>query len=133
ALQAALAGGDRAGARGVVRIDLADDEQAFAPAADCLGDRLLGAALAVHLRRVDQRDAEVEPELDGGNLGGPLRTAPAHAPGAEAQNRPLLARFQHDGSHAFPPVPAQDALSRRVIFRRVLARYSLAGPYPCAL
>src|SRR6185437_6637511 len=61
-LQAALAGGHRAAAGGIVRVDLADQEDLVAAAGDDLADHFLGAALAIHLGGIDQRHAEGEPE-----------------------------------------------------------------------
>ena len=86
-LEAALAGRDGAAPRGVVRIDLADQAYFVAPARDRLGDDLLGAAFAVHLGGVDQRDAEIEPELQRGDLGVERAALLAHAPGALAEHR----------------------------------------------
>ena len=45
--------GDSAFARGVVRIDFADQEGLVAPARERFADQFLGLALAVHLRRID--------------------------------------------------------------------------------
>src|SRR5258708_22531048 len=49
ALQAPLACRDGAMLRGVVRIDLADDEDLVVPPGNRLSDDLLGTALAIHL------------------------------------------------------------------------------------
>ena len=102
-LQAALAGGDGAFARGVVRIDLADEIDLVAQAPHGLADDLLGDALAVHLGRIDQPDAELEPQLDGGHLGRPLGLALAHAPSAQPEHRDLLACLERHGSHSAAP------------------------------
>src|SRR5262249_34528607 len=61
-LEAALAGGGDAAARGVVRIDFADDEGLVAAAGEGLADQLLDGALAVHLGRIDERQPEIEAE-----------------------------------------------------------------------
>ena len=74
-------------ARGIVRIDLADEIDLVAPAGDGLGHDLLGAALAVHLGGVDQVQAEIEAELQRLGLGGPIRAALAHVPRAEPEHR----------------------------------------------
>ena len=98
-LEAALAGRNGTFARGVVRIDLAHQEDVVPAAGHGFRQHLLGAALAVHLRRIDQPDTEIEPELDRRHLGRPLRLALAHAPGAEAQHRHLVTAFQGHVSH----------------------------------
>lgn len=105
-LQAALAGLDRGTLAGVVRIDLADDEQLVAPAADRFGNRLLRTALAIHLRRVDQGHAEIDGELDGGDFLGAARAVFAHAPGADSEGRHartggkrIGTYVQHGGEH----------------------------------
>ena len=64
ALQASLAGGDGAGARGILRQHLADDEHLVAATCDGFGHDPLGFAVAIHLGGIDQRHAEVEPELE---------------------------------------------------------------------
>jgi len=51
--ETALARGDGAGPRRVLGLDLADDEAVVAPPFDCLGDDLLGTALAIELGGVD--------------------------------------------------------------------------------
>ena len=98
-LEAALAGRNGALARGVVRIDLAHQEDLVAPAGHGLRQHFLGSALAVHLGRIDQPDAEIEPELDRRHLGRPLRLALAHAPRAEPQHRHLVTAFEGHRSH----------------------------------
>ncbi len=60
--QALLARRDRAAEAGVLWQHLADDENFVALSADRFTDDGLGAAVAVHLGRVDQRDTQVEPE-----------------------------------------------------------------------
>ena len=74
-----------------MRIDLADQEDVVAPSRDRFADHRLGAAFAVHLGGVDQRDAEVEPELERRDLGVELRALLAHAPGALAEHGHLAA------------------------------------------
>ncbi len=98
-LQAALAGGNRPLARGVVRIDLADEEEIVAPPGDGLADDGLRHAFAVHLGRIDQPHAELDPQLHRRQLGRPLGRALAHAPGAEPQHRHLLSVLELHGSH----------------------------------
>ena len=99
ALEAALAGGDGALARGVVGIDLADEVDVVAQGAHGVADDLLGLALAVHLGGVDEAQAELEAELHRLELGGPLGGALAHAPGAETQHRHLLTTLQRHRAH----------------------------------
>ena len=95
-LEAALAGRDDAAPRGVVRIDLADQAHLVAPARDRLGDDLLGAAFAVHLGGVDQGDAEIEPELQRGDLG-VERAAPAR-PCPRCPGRAPASRDRREGA-----------------------------------
>jgi hypothetical protein len=92
ALERSLAGAHELRARGVVGIELAHDEHLVAPPVDGFGDYLLGAALAVHLRGVDERHAEVDAELEGRDFIGARGRVFAHAPGAEAQPRNRAAR-----------------------------------------
>jgi len=86
-LQAARAGRRHAGARGVVRIHLADHEGPVALAGDRLRHHLLGAAVAVHLGGVDQRHAQVEAEAQRGGLVLGAALALTHPPGALADGR----------------------------------------------
>ena len=95
--QAARAGRLHAGAGGVVRIDLADQENAVALALDRLGDDFLGPAFGVHLGGVDQRHAEIDAEAQGIGLPLRVRGAFAHVPGALAESRDLGAVRQSDG------------------------------------
>ena len=97
--QAALAGGDRARGGSVVGIDLADQEDLVAPAGDRLADDLLGTAVGIHLGRVDQRQAEVEPAAQGRELGAAAGLVLAHAPGALAEHRHELATRQPQRTH----------------------------------
>ena len=102
-LQAAFAGGDRVGARCVARMHLADDEDVLAPVADRLGHHLLGAALAIHFRRVDQSEAEVDGRPQGLDLvAAPVRIL-AHPPGPDAEARDLFSIRQGDVSHGNLP------------------------------
>ena len=90
-LQAPLAGGDGAGARGILRQHLAHDEHLVAASPDGLGHDPLGLSVAIHLGGVDQRHAEVEAELERGDLLGAAARALAHAPCALAEARHDLA------------------------------------------
>ena len=73
--------------RSVMRIHLCNNEHAIALTFDCVGYNFLSAAFAVHLRGIDQRHAEVETELERGDLGGELAAPFAHAPCALAEHR----------------------------------------------
>jgi len=81
-LQAALAGLDRAATRGVLRQHLADEENLVAPVHDRRADELLGTAVAVHFRGVDQVHAEIEAEAQRRNFLAAPPAIFAHAPGA---------------------------------------------------
>ena len=112
-LQAPLAGGDGAGARGILRQHLADDEDLVAAPGDRLGHDPLGFAVAIHLGGVDQRHAEVEPELERGNLLVAKAAALAHAPSAVAEPRHSLAGGELEGwdlgrCHGWRECPSRD-------------------------
>lgn len=59
-LQACLARAGKAGARCIVRICLADDEQLVANAAQCLGYQRFRRTIAVHFSRIDERHAQFD-------------------------------------------------------------------------
>ena len=63
ALQAVLARRDRAAARRVLGQHLADEIDLLAPPRDDLRDELFGAAVAVHLGRVDKVQTKVEADV----------------------------------------------------------------------
>ena len=87
--QRALAGGDGAGARGVVGQHLGDEEHLVAAAGDGLADDALGGAAAVHLGGVDVVHAEIEAAAqrrDGG-----AAVAVFDVPGALADHRHVAA------------------------------------------
>jgi hypothetical protein len=69
-----------------VRVDLADQVDLVAAAGDRLAHHFLGAALAVHLGRVDQGHAEFHAEAQGGHLGLAGGGVFAHVPGALAED-----------------------------------------------
>src|SRR5262245_35302444 len=104
AAQAALAGGNRSLARGVVRVDLADEVEAVTLAGHRLPDDLLGAALAVHFGGVEQPHAEIKTKLERLDLGAALALALAHAPGAEAQHGNAFTGFQGNRPHRRHPL-----------------------------
>jgi len=95
----ALAGGDRAGSRGVVGIDLADQEYLVATAGDGLGRHLFRTAFAIHLGGVDEGEPEVETGAQSLHLVLPLAGPLAHAPRAETEGRYFLAGCESDGLH----------------------------------
>ena len=72
-------------------------KQLVAPPFDGLGDDLLGAAFAIELGGVDQRHAEIEPELKRRDLFVEGAPAFAHAPGALAELRHCFAGRKRDG------------------------------------
>ncbi|MNS88078.1 hypothetical protein D3C72_1220400 [compost metagenome] len=122
--QAALAGLARAAAAGVVRVDLADDEEVFAlhiARAQRLGhglaDHGLGTALAVHLGRVDQAVAQADGLAHRGHLGRAAGGVFAHAPGAETENRHLAAGGEWKCSHGHDGTQALWAGARVRVFR----------------
>jgi hypothetical protein len=62
--QTALASRNRRFSACIVRIHLGHYSDLIAPTGDCASNDFLGAAVAVHLRRVDERHAEVEAERE---------------------------------------------------------------------
>jgi hypothetical protein len=109
-LQTALAGFDDTVPRSVVGQHLADDEEAVAQPARGLGNDLLGGAIAVHFRGVDQGQAELDSEPDRRRLFLRAAAVLAHVPSALAEGRHLLAvRQRHLGQsvgHRCSPVAA---------------------------
>ena len=87
--QRALAGGDGAGARGVVRQHLGDEEHLVAAAGDGLADDALGGAVAVHLGGVDVVHAEIEAAAQ--RRDGRAAVAVFDVPGALADHRHVAA------------------------------------------
>src|SRR5215207_7884188 len=85
-------------AAGVVGVDLADQERPVAQTLNGLPDDLLGAALGVHLGRVDERQAELDAEPKGGDLSRALPGALAHGPGALSECGNRFSGRQQDGS-----------------------------------
>ncbi len=88
--QAALAGGRNAGARGILRQHLADDEQLVPLPCAGLGDDLLGTPAGVHLGGVDQGHAEVDPKTQRIDLTPRLAVLLAHVPRALAKRGDCL-------------------------------------------
>jgi hypothetical protein len=96
---AVLAGPGRALAGRVVRQHLADQEDLVAAAGDGPGDQFLRLAVAVHLGRVDQVHAQIQAAAQRGDLRVPAARDLAQVPGALAEHRNLVARWQGDGRH----------------------------------
>ena len=86
-LKAPLAGGDSAGTGGVVGQDLADDEHLVPPPGDGFRHDPLRPAIAIQLGGVDQRHAEIEPELERGDLLLRFPRGLAHMPSALPEPR----------------------------------------------
>ena len=77
-LQAGFAGLDGAVAAGVGRQHLGDDEDLVAPALDGRAGDLLGTAIGVHLRGVDQRHAAIDAGLNCPDFVGGMGAVLAH-------------------------------------------------------
>src|SRR5690606_25963685 len=71
----------------VMGIELAHDHDLVAPPANRLADHRLRASLAVHFRGVDELDAQVEAEAQGGHLVLPARGLLTHVPCPHAEAR----------------------------------------------
>ncbi|MNH88933.1 hypothetical protein D3C87_1216950 [compost metagenome] len=85
-VQAALACLWDAFAAGVVRIDLADEEDVVALAGDGLRHDLLGASFGIHLGGVDQGHAQFDALAQGGDFFFLAGVVFAHLPGALADD-----------------------------------------------
>ena len=91
-LQAALAGGDGAGARGILRQHLADDEALVAPPLDGLGDDPPRRSPSPYISAVSiSVMPRSSPSLSAAISSSRRRAALAHAPGALAELRHGLA------------------------------------------
>ncbi len=91
--QATLAGGNSGLAGRILRIDLAHQKDLIASAVERLGNELLGLALAIHLGCIDEGEAEVETEPQGGDLFcSGCRMLP-QVPSALAESRHALTRW----------------------------------------
>ena len=99
AFEAALAGGDSARARGIVRIDLADNERSRPLAGQRLADDFLGAAVTIHFGSVDHRIAQFDGVLHRLELLRPAASALAHPPGADPEDWHLGAGGHFAGTH----------------------------------
>ncbi len=85
AFQAGLARALQAPAPGVLRIDLADQEDLLADPGQRLAQQALGLAFAVHLSGVDQGHSQFDAQPEGGHLLAALALAFAHTPSSLAQ------------------------------------------------
>ena len=64
-----------------------------------LGDELLCSPIAVHFCSIDHRHAEIDRQLQRGNLARPRLPAFPHVPGADPENRDAFSTGQPDCSH----------------------------------
>jgi hypothetical protein len=81
--------------RGVLRQHLGDQEYLVAAPFDRLADEVLGAAVGIHFRRIDQRHAELDAEAQRRDLIRPPPGVFGHVPSALAKHRNLLAGREH--------------------------------------
>ena len=100
ALEAFFAGRDRAAPGGVLGKHLAYEKNLVTPAGDRLADEFLRSSAAVHLRRIDEREAVVEAHAQRCDLFSSRGAMVAHVPGALAEGRNKFARGQRDCLHA---------------------------------
>ena len=90
-------------ARGIVRIDLADEKHLVAPTLDRLADQCLAAPLAVHFRGINEPGTQVKREPDGCDLLGAQRCTVADLPRSKAEGGHTLARRQSHCLHRSSP------------------------------
>ena len=107
ALQAPFASGQRAGVARVRREHFGHEVEVVAPARDRAPDDLLGPAITVHLRRVDQARAEIEAERQRGDLLRAGRGVLPHAPRPQSEAGHRRAGGLHRAGRDAPPGPAQ--------------------------
>ena len=108
ATQAGLARFLDAAAPGVLRIDLADQEDLFAHAAERLTEQGLRYAVAVHFGGIDQGHAEIDPRAKGADLLLAQASVLAHSPGALAEGRhgrPVREVYRSDHRVSLPCRP----------------------------
>ena len=104
--EAALARGLGPRMARVLREDLRDEEYLIPLAGDRFRDELLGPATGVHLRGVDERQAEVEAAAQRRDLLGASGRVLAHGPRAEPETRKRRPRSRpHLESHGALTVP----------------------------
>jgi hypothetical protein len=75
----------------VARQHLADEKDLIAPVNQRLADELLGRAVAVHFRGVDDRHAEINGHLQRGDFLIALPPCVSNVPGADAEYRHAFA------------------------------------------
>ena len=80
-LQAAFTGRHHTAARRIMRIDLGDDENPIAPAGNGITHHFFSAAFAIHLSRVNQGHAKIEPRAQRIGFRRAPRSILTHAPG----------------------------------------------------
>ena len=83
--EAALAGRCRPATGGIVRINLADDENLIAPTPNGLADQRFGLAFTIHFGGIKQGHAQINTELQGGQLFSVRIAAFTKLPGSHAQ------------------------------------------------
>ena len=83
--EAALAGFHSALRRGVLGVDLGDDEHVLLPSFQRLADHFFGPAFAIHFSGIDELDALVERMAHGRDFGSAGSRGLAHLPGAKAK------------------------------------------------
>ena len=83
-LEAGFAGFLHRAPRRVLRIDLADEEDAIPPPGDCLAHNRLGLAIGIHFGGIDQGQAEIDAEPQRIGLLGGGAVALAQMPGTLA-------------------------------------------------
>jgi hypothetical protein len=98
-LQAGLTGLLDAAARGVLRIDFADQEDLVAQARERVTQQSLGRAVAVHLGGVDQAHAELDASTRRSGLLALQTAVLAHPPCALAKRRDAGPAGQINRSH----------------------------------
>src|SRR3954471_18787784 len=84
-LQTRGAGSERLLSSRMTRQHLTHEKNVLATLCDRLADELLGRAVAVHLRCIDDGHAEVETETNRGDLVVAPARALTHAPGAQTK------------------------------------------------
>src|SRR3954468_16648560 len=92
-LQTRGAGSERQVSSRVTRQHLTHEKYVLATLCDRLADELLGRAVAIHLRCIDEGHAEIETKTNRGDLVVALARALTHAPGAQAKRGQGLARW----------------------------------------
>ena len=97
--ETSVAGHGHALARGVLGIELRHDEHLIAAARDRLADDALGAAICIHLRRVDEVHSEIDPGAQRGDFARALALVFSHTPRALAEHGYGLAARERRGTN----------------------------------